>query len=384
MPIPFYGKAGRKIRVNSRCHRYLCHLRSIICQLCGFDFLAINMPASLLDRSLETRLRHIIDHKTKPISALGQLEALALQIGLIQQTESPMLTNPHVLVFAGDHGVAADGVSAYPAEVTYQMVLNFIQGGAAINVFTRQNGLRLVVCDVGVRGTFESNTSSFVKFKVQPGTHNMRHQLAMSPDDTEAAMDAGRLLVDGVHHRNCNVVGFGEMGIGNTSSAALLMHRLLNVPVEQCVGRGTGLTDQQLAHKLAILTEVSERYADLTDPMALLSAMGGFEIAAIVGGMLRAGENGMVILVDGFISTAALLVARALDPAVIDYCVYTHQSDEAGHRLMLERLNASPLLNLGLRLGEGTGCALAYPLVQAAVAMLNEMASFDSAGVSNK
>ena len=340
------------------------------------------MPASSLDRSLESRLQDLIDHKTKPLGSLGQLEALALHIGLIQQTETPVLTNPHILVFASDHGIAADGVSAYPAEVTYQMVQNFIRGGAAINAFTRQNGLRLVVCDVGVRGTFESNTASFVKFKVQPGTQNMRHQPAMSTDDTEAAMDAGRLLVDGVHHRDCNVVGFGEMGIGNTSSAALLMHRLLDLPLQHCVGRGAGLTDDQLAHKLTILAEVADRYAHLTEPMALLSAMGGFEIAAIAGGMLRAAENRMVILVDGFISTAALLVARALDPAVTDYCVFTHQSDEAGHRLMLEQLNASPLLSLGLRLGEGTGCALAYPLVQAAVTMLNEMASFESAGVS--
>lgn len=340
------------------------------------------MPASLLDRSLEPRLQQLIDQKTKPLGALGQLESLALQIGLIQQTETPVLANSHILVFAGDHGIAAEGVSAYPAEVTYQMVLNFINGGAAINVFTRQNGLRLVVCDVGVRGTFESNTASFVKFKVQPGTHNMRHQPAMSPDDTEAAMDAGRLLVDGVHHRGCNVVGFGEMGIGNTSSAALLMHRLLDLPLEQCVGRGTGLTDEQLAHKLTILTEVADRYAHLTGPIDLLSAMGGFEIAAIAGGMLRAAENRMVILVDGFIATAALLVARSLDPAVTDYCVYSHQSDEAGHGLMLAQLKARPLLSLGLRLGEGTGCALAYPLVQAAVTMLTDMASFDSAGVS--
>jgi nicotinate-nucleotide--dimethylbenzimidazole phosphoribosyltransferase len=246
-----------------------------------------------------------------------------------------------------------------------------------------------VVCDVGVRGTFETSTPveeafSFVKFKVQPGTQNMRHQPAMSANDTEAAMDAGRLLVDGVHHRGCNVVGFGEMGIGNTSSAALLMHRLLHLPLAQCVGRGTGLTDEQLAHKQLILNEVSQRYVHLTEPLALLSAMGGFELAAIAGGMLRAAENGMIILIDGFIATAALLVARAIDPAVLPYCVFTHQSDEAGHRLMLEQLNASPLLCLGLRLGEGTGCALAYPLVQAAVTMLNEMASFDSAGVSSK
>ncbi|MEZ0484073.1 nicotinate-nucleotide--dimethylbenzimidazole phosphoribosyltransferase [Fibrella aquatica] len=340
------------------------------------------MPASVLNRSLESRLQHLIDHKTKPLGSLGQLEKLALQIGLIQQTETPVLTNPHILVFAGDHGIAAEGVSAYPAEVTYQMVLNFMQGGAGINAFTRQNGLRLLVCDVGVRGTFEANTPEFVKFKVQPGTQNMRFQPAMSSDDTEAAMDAGRLLVDGVQHRGCNIVGFGEMGIGNTSSAALLMHRLLDLPLDQCVGRGTGLTDEQLTHKLDILTEVASRYAHLTEPMDLLSAMGGFELAAIAGGMLRAAENEMVILVDGFITTAALLVARALDPAVTDYCIFTHQSDEHGHRLMLEQLNAKPLLNLGLRLGEGTGCALAYPLVQAAVTMLTDMATFDSAGVS--
>ncbi|MEZ0538712.1 nicotinate-nucleotide--dimethylbenzimidazole phosphoribosyltransferase [Fibrella arboris] len=345
------------------------------------------MPASSLNRSLEPRLRHLIDQKTKPVGSLGQLESLALQIGLIQQTQSPVLINPHILVFAADHGIATEGVSAYPAEVTYQMVHNFIRGGAAINVFTRQLGLQLVVCDVGVRGTFESTVatgpgSSFVKFKVQPGTHNMRHQPAMSTDDTEAAMDAGRLLVDGVHHRGCNVVGFGEMGIGNSSSAALLMHRLLHLPLSQCVGRGTGLADGQLAHKLTVLTEVADRYAALTDPMAILSAMGGFELAALAGGMLRAAENGMLILVDGFMATAALLVARALDPAVLDYCVFTHQSAEAGHQWMLDHLNARPLLTLDLRLGEGTGCALAYPLVQAAVAMLNEMASFEQAGIS--
>lgn len=337
-----------------------------------------------LNRSLEDRLQHLIDHKTKPLGALGQLEALALHIGLIQQTETPTLSHPHLLVFAADHGIAADGVSAYPAEVTYQMVQNFINGGAAINVFCRQNGLNLVVCDVGVRGTFVSNTPNFVKFKVQPGSQNMRYQPALAPDDCEAAMDAGRMLVDGAQHRGCNVVGFGEMGIGNTSAAALLMHRLLNLPLEQCVGRGTGLTGEQLAHKLTVLQEVADRYADLTDPMDLLRAMGGLELAAMAGGMLRAAGHQMVILVDGFIATAALLVARALNPAVLDYCVFCHQSNEQGHKLMLEQLNAKPLLSLGLRLGEGTGCALAYPLLQAAVAMLNDMASFESAGVSNK
>ncbi len=337
-----------------------------------------------LDQASLSAIQHKIDHKTKPLGALGQLETLALQIALIQQTATPTLTQPHVLVFAGDHGLAQEGVSAYPTDVTYQMVLNFLAGGAAINVFSRQHGLQLVVCDVGVAGQFASGPSTLVKFKIRPGTRNMRHEPAMTRDEAEAALDAGRTLVDGVAHRGCNVVGFGEMGIGNTSSASLLMHRFTGYPLADCVGRGTGLDDAGLDRKLAILTEVAARYADLTDPLDVLAAMGGLEIAAIAGGMLQAAENRMVILVDGFIATAALLVAQALEPAILAYCVFCHQSDEAGHSRMLSFLNAIPLLRLDLRLGEGTGCALAYPLVEAAVAMLNEMASFESAGVSNK
>lgn len=337
-----------------------------------------------VDRAIEPAIRHKIDTKTKPLGALGQLESLALQIALIQQTDSPTLANPHVLVFAGDHGLAQESVSAYPAEVTYQMVGNFLAGGAAINVFTAQTGLQIVVCDVGVNGQFASGPSALVKFKIRPGTRNMRTEPAMTRDEAEAAMDAGRTLVEGIAHRGCNVVGFGEMGIGNTSSASLLMHRFTGYPLPDCVGRGTGVDDAGLSHKLAVLTEVAARYTDLTTPMDVLSAMGGLEIAAIVGGMLQAAENRMVILIDGFISTAALLVAQALEPNVLDYCVFCHQSDEAGHRLMLTFLDAQPLLQLDLRLGEGTGCALAYPLVQAAVAMLNGMASFESAGVSDK
>lgn len=327
---------------------------------------------------LEDRVRHRIDDKTKPIGALGQLEEVALQVALIQQTETPTLQNPHMLVFAGDHGLTAEGISAYPAEVTYGMVKNFIAGGAAINVFCRQNGLNLLVCDVGVQGTFEENTSTFVKYKIRPGTRNMRYEPAMTPDECAAALDAGKTLVNGVKYRDCNVVGFGEMGIGNTSAASLLMHRLTGISLVQCVGRGTGLDEAGLANKLTVLQAVAERYTDLVEPMAILAAMGGLEIAAIAGGMLQAAENDMIILVDGFIATSALLVAHALNPAVLANCIFCHQSDEAGHQLMLEFLRAKPLLNLRLRLGEGTGCALAYPLIQAAVGMLNEMATMDS------
>jgi len=327
--------------------------------------------------TLEQLVRRRVDQKTKPLGALGRLEELAVQIALIQQTETPVLQNPHLLVFAGDHGLTAEGISAYPAAVTYGMVRNFIAGGAAINVFCRQNGLNLLVCDVGVDGTFAENTPEFVKFKISPGTRNMRHEPAMTADECAAALDAGKTLVNGVSYRDCNVVGFGEMGIGNTSSAALLMHRFMNRPLQDCIGRGTGLDEAGMQQKRVILQAVADRYVQLTNPMEILAAMGGLEIAAMVGGMIQAAGNGMVILVDGFIATAALLVAQALEPSVRANCVFCHQSDEAGHRLMLDYLNARPLLNLDLRLGEGTGCALAYPLVQAAVNMLNEMATMD-------
>lgn len=327
--------------------------------------------------NLDTQVRERIDTKTKPLGALGQLETLALQIALIQQTETPALHNPHLIVFAADHGLAAEGVSAYPASVTHGMVRNFMAGGAAINVFCRQNDIQLLVCDVGVNGTFGKASDMLVSYKIRAGSRHMLHEPAMTPDECEAALDAGITLVNGVRYRNCNVVGFGEMGIGNTSSAALLMHRLTGLPLDQCVGRGTGLDDAGLARKLALLQTVSNRYPTLATPFDILATLGGLEIAAIVGGMLQAHENGMIILVDGFIATAALLTAQAMNPAVLANCVFCHESDEAGHRLMLEFLNAEPLLRLGLRLGEGTGCALAYPLVKAAVNMLNEMAGMD-------
>jgi nicotinate-nucleotide--dimethylbenzimidazole phosphoribosyltransferase len=340
------------------------------------------MPITAPHRELVTEIQQKIDQKTKPLGALGQLEAVALQIALIQQTLSPTLQNPHLLVFAGDHGLAAEGVSAYPSAVTYQMVLNFLNGGAAVNVFCRQNGLSLVVCDVGVNGTFERDAANFVKYKIRPGTRNTRHEPAMTADECAAAMDAGRTLVNGVVHKGCNVVGFGEMGIGNTSSAALLMHGITGFALPLCVGRGTGLTNDALRQKVAVLQEIADQYALLSDPRDWLTAVGGYEIAAIVGGMLQAAENKMVILIDGFIASAALLIAHAMEPNVLAYCVFCHQSDEAGHALMLDYLGGKPLLNLSMRLGEGSGCAVAYPILTAAVAMLNNMATFDSAGVS--
>ena len=331
-----------------------------------------------------TALQHKIDQKTKPLGALGQLESLALQLGLIQQTLTPTLTNPHILVCAGDHGAAKAGVSAYPQDVTWQMVENFLAGGAAINVFAKQAGITLVVADAGVNHDFGVR-SNLVNAKVAKGTANYIEGAAMTREQCQAAMEQGRRVIDEIHNKNCNVIGFGEMGIGNTAAASLITHCLTNIPLHQCVGRGTGLDDSGLTRKRDLLTQALTQWtAKTSDPLDVLARFGGFEIAMLCGAMLAAAEKRMVLIIDGFIVTSALLVAASLTPAILDYCVFAHCSQEAGHRLQLESLNSKPLLDLGLRLGEGTGAALAYPLLQAACAFMNEMASFESAGVSNK
>jgi nicotinate-nucleotide--dimethylbenzimidazole phosphoribosyltransferase len=332
------------------------------------------------DAALTAAIQHKIDTKTKPLGALGQLEILARQLALVQQTLTPALRQPHVLVFAADHGIAQAGVSQYPPEVTHQMVRNFAGGGAAINVFCRQNGLALTIVDAGVRGSF-ADLPAVRDEKLAEGTHNFLHEPAMSADQCADALRRGAQLVDELHAAGCNVLGLGEMGIGNTSSAAVLMHLLTSRPLAACVGRGTGLDAAGLARKLATLSQAVEAHPQLvTDPLAVLATFGGFEIAQMCGAMLRAAERRMLLLIDGFIASA---VAARLAPAVLAYCVFCHESDEQGHRLLLAELGGQPLLRLGLRLGEGTGCALAYPLVQAAASFLTEMASFDSAGVSD-
>jgi nicotinate-nucleotide--dimethylbenzimidazole phosphoribosyltransferase len=335
------------------------------------------------DRALQDALQDKIDQKTKPLGALGEIESLALRIGLIQQTLSPNLRRPLILVFAGDHGIAAEGVSAFPAEVTPQMVLNFLSGGAAINVFARQNGIELVVVDAGVNFAFDPQ-SKLVDAKIASGTRNFLREPAMSIEQCEQAIARGAALVSEAHQAGTNVIGFGEMGIANTSSAAILACLASGAPLSACVGRGTGIDDAGLAHKLNILQQAMKRHGPPEKPLAALAAFGGFEIAMMTGAMLRAAELRMVLLIDGFIATAALATAARFHPEVLEYCVFSHRSHEQGHRLLLQHLAAKPLLDLGLRLGEGTGAALAYPLVAAAVAFLNEMASFESAGVSEK
>ncbi len=336
-----------------------------------------------VSQALSSQLQHKIDNKTKPLGALGKLETLAKRIGQIQNTLTPGLRKPVMLVFAGDHGIVESGVSPYPQAVTGQMVLNFLAGGAAINVLARQNGILLRVIDAGVNADLAAHPA-LVHAKIANGTRNFLHEPAMTVAQCYASIAKGAALVQQEIDNGSNVIAFGEMGIGNTSSAAALMCVQGRFPLEACIGRGTGLDDAGLARKREILGQAVARHALENDPVAALATFGGFEIAMMVGGMLQAAESGAIVLVDGFIVTAALLVASKIDPAVLDYCVFSHQSDESGHERLLQHLGAEPLLHLDMRLGEGTGAAIAYPLLLAAVNFLNEMASFDSAGVSKK
>ena len=342
---------------------------------------AISSPGNSLDAALLDK----INNKTKPLGALGQLEQLALQIGRMQKTLTPALTSPQILVFAGDHGAAKAGVSAYPQDVTWQMVENFLAGGAAINVFAKHNGLGLRVIDAGVAHDFGAR-DGLVDAKVGPGTRNYIEEPAMSAHECAAALVKGAEIARKLADEGCNVLGFGEMGIGNTASASLITHTLTGASLEDCVGRGTGLDDAGLARKRDLLAQAVARAALPVDadPMNVLAEFGGFEIVMMAGAMLGAAERGMTLLIDGFIVTSALLVASRIAPAIRDYCVFCHRSAEPGHLAQLAELHADPLIDLGLRLGEGTGAALAWPLVSAAVAFLNEMASFASAGVSEK
>ncbi len=334
--------------------------------------------------SFSDDLQSKIDHKTKPLGSLGLLENLAFKIGNIQQSLSPSLKNPHLLVFAADHGIAKEGISAYPPEVTHQMVLNFLNGGAAINVFCKQHGFDLKIIDAGVNFDFEENPSLIIA-KATNGTANMLLEPAMTKAQLDFSLQHSAKLVNDIAKKDCNVIGFGEMGIGNTSSASLIISTLLNLPIEDCIGRGTGVSDEQLLKKIEILKRVVEnRNVNRENPLDVLQELGGFEVVQMCGAMLEAYKNNMIILVDGFIATAAFLVAYFVDQSILNNAVFCHQSDEQAHRKVLEFFKVKPILQLDLRLGEGTGCALAYPILQSAVHFLNEMASFAEANVSNK
>lgn len=326
-------------------------------------------------------LQNKIDSKTKPIGSLGLLERLAFQIGNVQKTCSPQLLEPTIVVFAGDHGIAKEGISAYPSDVTAQMVLNFLNGGAAINVFCRQNAIHLQIVDSGVDFDF-NHEKNLIDAKIAKGTQSFLNGNAMTEKQLQQCFQHAEKIVDSVAATGCNVIGFGEMGIGNTAAASMLMSYLCRLPLEQCVGRGTGLNDDGLQHKLAILSQAQRHHGQTDDAMMVLQKFAGFEMSQITAAMLHSFRHNMLILVDGFIATASFLAAYKINPAISTHSIFCHQSDERGHQLLLNYLKATPILQLNLRLGEGTGCALAYPIIKNAVGFLNEMHSFESANVS--
>nr|WP_114326084.1 nicotinate-nucleotide--dimethylbenzimidazole phosphoribosyltransferase [Candidatus Colwellia aromaticivorans] len=329
-----------------------------------------------------------IDCKTKPLGALGQLETTAKQLARVQAMSSnrvaPLVINqPSLIIFAGDHGVAAEGVSIAPSEVTEQMVTNFATGGAAINVFCRQLGWQLSVVDAGIL-TEPAAELNVINQRLGCITKPLHQAPAMTLATVEQGFAMAKSLIKKTKEKGCNLVAFGEMGIGNTTSASAIMAAIMQISAEETVGKGTGVSDDVVLKKQKVVEQALELHRDkLTDPMQLLACLGGFEIVQITGAMLAAAEENMHILVDGFICTAAAMVAIQINPAVKDYMIFAHCSGEQGHQKMLQWLTVEPLLNLGLRLGEGTGGALALPLIQAAAAFYNDMASFEQAAVTN-
>lgn len=341
----------------------------------------------MLDLSFHDAITQRIDQKTKPLGALGQLEQLAYQLALIQSqgqscaTQEIRIDQPTVLVFAGDHGIADEGVSIAPSAVTQQMVRNFLSGGAAINCFCRANQVALKVVDCGILLPIEASHPDFVVQRLGERTANFARQAAMSAEQVKQGLALGLSLTEKVIDEGAGVVMFGEMGIANTSSAAALLAALSGLSAEQCVGKGTGISEQQYQKKQQLISEAVARCEGM-DVKAILAQVGGFEIVQMVGAFLAASKRNTPVLVDGFIVTVAAYIATLLDPRARDVMIFAHRSHESGHRAVLALLQATPLLDLGLRLGEGTGAVLALPLLRAAAEFYNSMASFEEAGVT--
>ena len=336
--------------------------------------------ANIENDELRLQLQQIIDLKTKPLGALGRIEALAVQLGMIQGTITPHIEQAQIRVFAADHGLTKHGTSAFPSAVTAQMVHNFLQGGAAINVLARQHNIELKVVDAGVDADFAPHPK-LLDYKVRHGSRDALTEPAMTETECLAALENGMKVVKNLAG---NLLIVGEMGIGNTSAASLLLARLGDLSIADCIGRGTGLDNAGLKHKTDILTQVLERHQQAQAPFDVLAALGGLEIAMMAGALIRAASERRILLIDGFIASSALLVAERLAPGVAQYAIFAHHSVEPGHAHLLKSLNAEPLLNMGMRLGEGSGAALAYPLLQSACAIINEMASFSDAGISEQ
>ena len=333
------------------------------------------------DKALSEALIDKINNLTKPKGSLGLLEKTALQIGLIQQTLSPELRKPQNIIFAADHGIVREGVSFSAPEVTAQMIFNFIKGGAGVNMFARQHHFGIKLVDCGVNADF-GPMEGLIDRKIRKGTSNYLYEAAMTPEEFDRAIEIGVEIVDMVHAEGSNVVSFGEMGIGNTSSSSLWMSCFTGIPLKECVGAGSGLDDAGIRHKYEVLKQSLDNYKGDGSPRDIIRYFGGLEMVMAVGAMLQAAELKMIILVDGFIMTNCILAAAKLYPEVLHYAVFGHCGDECGHKLVLDSLNAKPLLHLGLRLGEGTGAICAYPIIESAVRMINEMDNFAHASIT--
>lgn len=333
------------------------------------------------DVAMQTSLRFKIDNLTKPKGSLGTLEELALQVGLIQQTLSPSLKCPQNIIFCADHGIEAEGVSVSPREVTWQQTIHFTQGNGGVNFLCRQHGFQLKVVDAGVDYDLPTDRGIIDK-KIRKGTRNFLYEAAMTEDEMNRCVEYGAEIVHQCHNEGSNVLSFGEMGIGNTSASSLWMTCFTGIPLLQCVGAGSGLNNDGIRHKYGVLKKALDNYAGDGSTIDIIRYFGGYEMVMAIGAMLQAAELGIIILVDGFIMTNCILAASKLYPEVLDYAVFGHCGDESGHRLVLNALQAKPILNLGLRLGEGTGAICAYPILDSAVRMINEMDSFVGASVT--
>ena len=366
-------------------------------------------------RNMQTEIQDKIDNLNKPKGSLGRLEELAMQVCLVQQTLSPSLAHPCHLLLGGDHGIEREGVSVSPREVTWQQMINFTRGGGGVNMFCRQHGFKLRIVDVGVDYDF-SSVPSIIDRKIARGTRNFLYEPAMSEEEFNRAISIGSDLVDDCLAEGCRVLSIGEMGIANTSPSSIWMSLFGNIPLKDCIGAGAGLASEGIRHKYEVLAKAIDNFRVKSEELRVknesnkqgsegnsdsslltlhssLSTLrssldeviryfGGFEMVAAIGAMLRAAEQHVLILVDGFIMTACAIAAIRLYPAAQDYMIFTHCGDESGHKMMLDIVGAKPLLNLGLRLGEGTGALCAFPIVDSAVRMMNEMNNFQNAKIT--
>ena len=339
--------------------------------------LAFNIQPT--NKALQGAIQQKIDNLNKPKGSLGRLEELAMQICLIQQSLEPSLQHPCHLLLGGDHGIEREGVSVSPREVTWQQMINFTRGGGGVNMFCRQHGFKLRIVDVGVDYDL-SNVDGIIHRKIARGTKNFLYEPAMSEAEFDEAIKVGSDLVDDCIAEGCQILCIGEMGIANTSPSSIWMHLFGGIPLKDCIGAGAGLDTPGISHKFEVLNKAVERFK--TGSFEPLAYFGGFEMIAAIGAMLKAAEKHLVILVDGFIMTACALAAIQLYPAAKDYMIFTHCGDESGHKMMLDIIGAKPLLHLGLRLGEGTGALCAFPIVDSAVRMINEMNNFDNANIT--